>query len=711
MNEGKAEETSAKKEKQENSESDTKKELQTPDEKLDKLLAEGTTATIAGNAEGSFFAHYNAGSVTMYNGVQPPTRLVARWATDDERLDARCAFVEPPGYPKANDILREHHVVVIFKRGSGRSFAARRLLIDRGAKAIAEINSDRAPHSINEDELKEHTGYIWDSSQAGDRPLRDRDLEHSSGLLRQVGCWLVIVADHQEQVPDAATGHAVPLTAPPPVVVAEAIIRQRRAAADADQAVDVLKNELAAALSNGDPPRKAARAAGLAIRVVTSEFRPQEALQELREDVRTAVTRWFADRTVIEYSTSLALAIALLEDQPYDEVVESATALDLALRIAEMPGDRPPRPRRLFATSKEQALEAINACVVVRDHPTHQGLHEETVRFERQDWAAAVLHHVWRAYPAAQVVLRDWMCGSVTLKRFFDETRQALCTIIAEVPAHQPLRLVDDLAKQLTWKKTNLAAAVLRHLADDHNLGGLVTDTLERWVKDGPAYGQWVAAVVYTSPFGLREPEHALKQLHTIARSKWTTPNVPVAIGLLDMLTDADWHRTVLDKVVSWSRSSGAYPGVRLLATWVGLGAAGVHRWPGVDADALVRLYPNQVHTLLDHAIADPDEGRQALERVYTLATKAEFDRSAADDLLRIATLLAPDLRWLRRLRAVEKLCAAHYGMRSKIRWTFRVARKVQRARRFGSTGTSPEPGTRQPNAGVHPGRSGPGSA
>ncbi|WP_028926680.1 hypothetical protein [Pseudonocardia acaciae] len=691
MKESTADEKSTSTEKQESLESAPKKEPQTSDQELDKLLADGTTATIAGNAEGSFFARYNAGSVTMYNGVQPPTHLVARWATDDERLDARCAFVEPPGYLKAMDTLREHRVVVIFKRGSGRSFAARRLLMDCGANAVAEINPDRAPHTINENELEERTGYIWDGSQEGDQPLRDRDLDHSSGLLRQAGCWLVIVLDRQEQVPDTAAGRAVALTAPPPVDVAEAIIRRRRPA-DAGEAVDLVRNRLAVALSDGDPPRKAERAAGLAIRVVSNGYSPEEALNELREDVRTAVARWFADRTVIEYPVSLALAIALLEDQPYDEVVESTMALDLALRTAEMPQDRQPRPRRLFAMSKAQALDAINACVVVRDHPEHRGLREETVRFERQDWAAAVVHHVWKAYPAAQVVLRDWMCGSVTLKRFFDKTRQALCIIIAEVPAHRPLRLVDDLAKHLTWQKTNLAAAVLRHLADDHNLGDLVTDTLERWVKEGPAYGQCVAAIVYTSPFGLRDPEHALRQLRTIARSKWTSPNTPVAIGLLDMLSDADWQQTVLDRVVKWSQSSGAYHGVRLLATWVGLGAAGVYRWPGVDADELVHSFPNQVRTLLEHALADPDEGRDALERMYVLATKAEFDRSAADDLYRITTLLAPNLRWLIRLRAVRKLCAAQHGMRLKIRWTFRVARKVQRARSRGTVADTPNP-------------------
>lgn len=677
-------------EKQENPKPDPKKEPATPEEKLDELLADGTTATIAGNAEGSFFAHYNTGPVTMYNDVRPTTELLVRRATEDELLDARCAFVEPAGYPLASEILREHHIVVVCKRGSGRSFAARRLLIDRGAAAVAEMNPDRALYSIRKDELEKGTGYIWNGGQPGDRPLQERDLTHSGGLLRQAGCWLVIVLDRPEQLPAGETYRAVPLSAPPPVDVAQATIHRCRPA-EADEAIDVLKNELAVALPDGDPPRKAVRAAGLAIRVASHGCSVQDALTELGEDVKDAVARWFGGWTVIEYATSLSLAIALLEDQPYDEVVQSALALDLALRTAELPADRELRPRRLFATSKEQVLEATHACVVLRDHPQHRGLREETVRFERQDWAAAVLHHVWRAYPSAQVVLRDWMFGPAMINRFADETRRALCTLVAEVPAHEPLRLLIDLAKRPTWRKLNVAAAVLRHLADDYELGDLVTDTLQDWVEHGPAYGQCVAAIAYASPFGLRDPEHALNQLHTIARSKWTTPNLAVASELLDMLTDADWHRTVLDKVVNWSRSGAAHPGVRLVAARVGLGAAGVYRWPGLDADELVRLFPDQVRTLLEHALADMVEGRDAVERMYTLATKAEFDRPAADDLLRIATLLAPALRWLGRLHVVEELCRSHYGMRSKIRWTFRVARRVQRARSPGRAASLPD--------------------
>lgn len=690
MSEDPADGKLADEEKQENPKPDPKREPATLEENLDELLADATTATIAGNAEGSFFARYNTGSVTVYNGVRPTAGLLVRRATRDELLDARCAFVEPPGYPLASEILREHHVVVVCKRGSGRSFAARRLLIDCGAAAVAEMNPDRALYSIREDELEKGTGYIWNGGQPGDRPLRDRDLTHSGGLLRQAGCWLVIVLDRPEQVPDAVTHYAVALTAPPPVDVAKATIHRRRPVA-ADEAVDVLQNELAVALQNGDPPRKAARAAGLAIRVASNGCSVQDALTELGEDVKDAVARWFGGWTVIEYATSLSLAIALLEDQPYDEVVQSALALDLALRTAELPADRELRPRRLFATSKEQVLEATNACVVLRDHPQHRGLREETVRFERQDWAAAVLHHVWRAYPVAQVVLRDWMFGPVMINRFADETRRALCTLVAEVPAHEPLRLLVDLAKRPTWRRLNVAAAVLRHLADDYELGELVTDTLQGWVEHGPAYGQCVAAIAYASPFGLRDPEHALNQLHTIARSEWTTPNVPVAIVLLDLLTDADWHRTVLDKVVSWSRSGAAHPGLRLAAAWVGLCAAGVHRWPGLDADELVRLFPDQVRTLLEYAIADTVEGRGAVQRMHTLATKAEFDRSAADDLLRIATVLAPRLRWLQRLHVVQELCRSHYGMRSEIRWTFRVARRVQRARSSGRAASLPD--------------------
>jgi len=52
--------------------------------------------------------------------------------------------------------------------------------------------------------------------------------------------------------------------------------------------------------------------------------------------------------------------------------------------------------RIVFAKSKDELLTDILAVCTVRDHPRHAGLREETIRFERQDWAVAVLRHAHR---------------------------------------------------------------------------------------------------------------------------------------------------------------------------------------------------------------------------------------------------------------------------------------------------------------------------
>jgi hypothetical protein len=650
-------------------------EAGTTEQNADRLLTEGV-----GDVRGSILGSHFSGSVTVNNWGHAQAQLVVRRATDDELNETRFMFVEPGGYRRADEILRDRHMVMIYKPGSGRSFAARRLLVDRGAKTVADINPDRPVHSVREDELEKGTGYIWNGG-ISDHPLSDRDADHTVGLLGALGCWLVILLDRPEQVPASGVDIAVALTAPSPTAVARAAV-QGSGSLDTERALTLLENELAPGLADGDPPSRAARAADLALRAASGGLSADRALTELREDVRDSVARWFSIHLVIEYSTSLSLAIALLPDQPYDDVVESALRLDRALRTAELPLDVELAPRRLFATSKKEVLEATHAQVVLRDHPSHEGLYEETVRFERQDWGETLLHHVWREYPAAHLVLTDWMCSGATLNRFSDATRRALGTIITEVHAHQPLRLVEDLAKSRVVRQRVLAAAVLQDLADVHDLRRLVRDTLEKWAEDGaPAWSQWVAAVVYASPFGLRDPEVAFAQLRTIARSRWSTPTGAVVLGLLEMLTTVEWRETVLDKMVQWSRSSAVYPGVHLSATAVGLYAAGAYPHAGLDPDELVRSFPVQVRTLLTHAVRDQTEGRAALERLHALAVKAETDQRSADDLLRITQLLVPNLGWPRRARAVEELCVQHHGMRSRIRWTFHVARRMQRAR------------------------------
>ncbi|MBY8853845.1 hypothetical protein K7G98_38700, partial [Saccharothrix sp. MB29] len=91
----------------------------------------------------------------------------------------------------------------------------------------------------------------------------------------------------------------------------------------------------------------------------------REALTALREHVEQAVERHLANANRTELEFALSFAVALLENQPYDEVMARALLLDEALRRAGHEDGEPLR-HRAFALSKKDLLAAVAATTTVR---------------------------------------------------------------------------------------------------------------------------------------------------------------------------------------------------------------------------------------------------------------------------------------------------------------------------------------------------------
>lgn len=657
--------------------------------KVDQGTTNSTGRDMNGVQAGSI-----SGGVTQQNHVHysapPQPELFVRRATEAELDEVWNQFVQPAEYDNAREILGTHHAVVLCGAGTGRTFAGRRLLVDRHATAVVDLNRDRELGSIQTADLQHGEGYLWDASGSGDHPFTGREFQHAAHAMRTAGCWLVVVLDHRGQVPAEASSHSVALRAPDPVEVAVAVIH-RRWPGGAEEPTQILKSDLASGLGPGDPPHRAVRAADLAILVAKKELEPDKALTALKEDVDEALARSFEGWSTIEYS--MLLAIALLEDQPYDEVAAHAVRLDEMIRKAELPEDKKLRPRQMFAKRKEKILDAVRAVPVLRDHPRHPGLKEETVRFIRQDWAPAALRHIWREYHVIHELLLDWMCAPALLSRFPTASAHALSTLIADVPAHEPLQLVDSLATKPGTAHRELAVKTLTRLADEHNLLPLVKQTLDRWVS-GSVRRQLTAALVYGSPFGQREPHTALAQLARIGRSTNEDVQTAVVRGMLGMLSRPECAEHVLRTVVLWLkepesvvRPDGLHTVGLELAMWV----VGFYpdSGPGpVDPAGLSDAYPCEVGFLAGEILFDQQFGPLALSRLSRLATSALWEHLTKTDastvrtkLVRIASLVAPDLRWWQRRRTVASLGTAHPAMRTEIRRIFRTARKIQHAR------------------------------
>ncbi|GAA3359483.1 hypothetical protein [Saccharopolyspora gregorii] len=610
------------------------------------------------------------GDVTMHYG---PTEvpLVAHRKTSEEFERVRQHFVPPGGYPSAERILREKNIVVLSGRGSGRSYAALRLLEDCYPFGVNEVNRERALRSLREEDLEPRQGYVLTVSDLPEQPFTGWEFKQCAGALRAVGSKLVIVVDDPMQVASEAVPDLVSLRSPDPVEVARTEI-YRRCPGEAAEALLRFKENLMSGLDLGDPPEKAVRAADLAIRMHRDELDAERALLLLREQVEDAVARWFEGWSIREYA--MALAVAVLENHPYDEVVTESLALDEAFRTAQLREDRPLQPRKVFDKSKQQLLRDIRCQAVIRDHPRHTGLQEETVRFERQGWANAVLRYVWTQFASAHEVLHKWL-----IEIGGEPARHALCHIIAEVPAHRPLRLVTDLAANRSPGKRRLAASAVEALADKHDLLPLVKETLRSWAAGG-AFEKATAAAVYTSPFGLRDLDEALAQLARIGRSSEKTPQDVVIGGMLRLILDwPEHHEILIDTVVTWSDLRHRKTGLRLVSLNLALWLAGFTRKADRRIVEQTARFEEQIRILVQRALADSDFGVTALRHLSGLILEARVNPGVRKELIRLARLIVPDLSRQQCRRKVADLAVLYPTRRHDIRRIFRTARKAER--------------------------------
>jgi len=595
-------------------------------------------------------------------GVDRTPRLVALRATHAELDDVRRYFERPGGYTTARQTLQAHGLVVLAGPGTGRSYTARRLLVDVGAEEVVEANRERPLGAF--DDLAAGVGYVWDVRESTRDPFDRAEFERVARLVKATRCHLVIVLDSAVQAPPEAADHVVQLTAPPALGVARAELRRLRPD-DPDGPLRVLTADLE--LEDEAAPEKAVRAAGLAVQVHEG-LDPREALTKLRERVEQAVERHLAERTDLEFA--LSFAVALLEHQPYDEVMARALQLDEALHRAGQEDGEPLR-RRAFGLSKKDLLTAVAATTTERDHPDYPGLKEETVHFTRQGWAGAVLRRLWREYPLAHDVLWEWMSERSMITRFTDAVHRAVVAIVTGIPAHEPLQLLDNLASRGAVAHQYLAASVVARL--DERYGDLVSRTVEAWTE-GRAYQQATAVWFSLTLTESRPLDEALRRLELIARSpKWTPRNAVVA-AVLDLVRDEGHRARVLDAVVAWTTNRRLAQVALPLAMWL----TGYFPYP--PAAELAGSHPERLRVLANRVLTDPESRRAALECLAVLAEEAPLKAASAQRLARLARLLVPTPTWLGRRKAVLELCAAAPDGRGTLYRAFRVAARVREA-------------------------------
>lgn len=616
--------------------------------------------------------------------------LKLRRATAEELLQVREHFIPPGGYDiAARRLSSDEPVVVLCGPDTGRHYTATRLLVEHGSSAVVDLNRERSLDSLASKDLEDGEGYIWDVSGGGGTACTEWEWRHARRLLCEARCALVIIVDHRNEVP-AELAQIVALTPPDPVEVAAATLRRRGDAVE--EAIRIVKNDLADVLGTGTSPSKAVWAARLATEVQTGELTVEEARETLDNGVEHAVAETCEGLSTASYA--MLMAVAVLENQPYDEVARLATELDILIRSAELPADKKLWPRKVFATTKNELLAAVCAEVVLRDHPEHTGLKEETVRFVRQGWANAVLRRIWLQYHVLQPIVLSWMGRPTTFLRFGGECALALSRVITTVPAHAPLGITDQLANASVAKRY-LAATTLAHIAGQPGHRHLVEKQLENWITRGTAGQRATAAYLCGTRYSKGNVTQALAHLDRIARTCRGSLLVLESawVSVIYLLARVEDQERVLRQVLRWCHAydrAGGAEDLRWVGRMVALAVSGLA--PDLDDDVpglrtLASRFPDIVRDLVWLVLRDRHLGQVGIDSLEQRCRHVDLDaltsgrkaKARRAELVRLTRIITPDLRWWARRKAVSTLIRKHPGKARVIRYIFRTAARAQK--------------------------------
>jgi hypothetical protein len=383
-------------------------------------------------------------------------------------------------------------------------------------------------------------------------------------------------------------------------------------------------------------------------------------------------------------------AVAVLENESFEQVADCALELDDEVRRKEVAKDKEPRPRRIFRNPKDELLANIRARTDLGDHPSYEGRKLLTVRFEQPGWAAAALCRVWQQYYLDHESLLGWMSRI----GFVDDTVRALCMLIRRVPSRDPMLELERLAGKESVGSWLLVGHTVMTLIEDEILGKLARKTLDDWVESGRANKKCAAIFAYGFRFEQSDRVRTLAALARIGRSRSSRVHSTLMGMLFGLLYWSQHRGLVWLTVAAWADDRKSFrddDGLRGVALDIAGNALRLFsdfaklRYAPFSAE-LIEDFPKESRRLIRRIMEDRDYGPRALSTLddltYWQPMLGQDGRSKEKcaEFLRLMHLLAPDLRWWKRRRVVIRLCLAHPAHRIQIRRIFAVARKIERS-------------------------------
>ncbi|WP_181700001.1 hypothetical protein [Nocardia sp. GTS18] len=470
-------------------------------------------------------------------------------------------FVPPPGFEQlCNQLAAQSVLLLRAPKGWGRTATALRALSRGCTSGVHKLSPDVELRSLDI-EFERCTGYLFDTPHSQQlRTLSEFHLEQLGRRLAEVESRLVVVVDDQAELsPDA--GSFVMHAGDPADVTA--ILRQHLRQQLADDELGVLSRlEVVTLLTMVTEHRPSAHElvnlAAQLVDVAAGRIDIAEVSGRYAAAEDTRFREWFDE---LDTDTrSFAVALAVFNKMPLHIVFEASRALTSSIFDAEPLDDDDVRSgQTVFGVRSTELLSKAQAQSYRSHEDTLYGqIAVDVVRFVDERFPQRLLEYMWREYPSAHRVVRDWLGELGSADDLRVSTRAGVAVgLLSTFEFEYARRLVIEPWADSSRQHDQYAAiGALQFSSLQPELAPLVAEMLEAWVEPTqPMARRVTATAALGSTVGQLMPDRALRLLRRSARSFDPDLRDAVCYSIVELFTSPGLDVRVLRDLRRWTVS------------------------------------------------------------------------------------------------------------------------------------------------------------
>lgn len=474
-------------------------------------------------------------------------------------------YVPVAGYETFVKNLSSARLLVL--RGApqtGRATTGLRLLA-KVADNVARFPPDTDLRALPADKMEPQAGYLLEVSPAsGFPPPTAAEVDRLRDHLVQRDSYLVLIAPHDIRSLHGFDDCIADCPLPnPQEVFRQAIEYEIHRQPGQEQ----ILRQIAANVQHGDVtgPRTPAEVHWLVAHLTgpaIAEGATVDLAMLYSELAARYVSAWFEPLANIPVTSegdelvrlaAFRIALAVLNENPFDLVAEAAENLTQRILTARSPRRTPGRP--VFARHREDYVANSRALITPGSVKfINAAAPASLVAYEDDRFSLAVLRHVWAVHNLRAPLL-SWLESLSNDPRPLVYMRAALAIGLLtswdfSYTFHERIEPWSRSKKRRRW----IAAVALDQAARNDGVRPVVREILDDWCEKGKSAQRWTGAIALGYELGLRDPEKALKELRKLGcwedgelaqMASWATARIfvlggtePVIKALNDWLND-----------------------------------------------------------------------------------------------------------------------------------------------------------------------------